>query len=353
MDLSCLGTTDANQAEKIITRESVQVKIKLSNNRLATSAPVLVFNSRKGTDALKRALWEEGCRLVEDCWEPGTLAATQPDAIILDFYEAVRHLRRTFRLKHWASHNGIRVVVLDRDAPWHRGVKNWRLRLFGILKLADIYATHSLQGAEQFAPQVEYFPNAANIADYNLAGRTLADLRQADAYRYDVSFIGNLNAARYPEHAERAAFFRALEPRLRERGVRCLFADSAGMSVAQQVEVIQNSKMNINYGAACDSRGERSWGLPERCYGVPACGGFLLSDKREHASMDFTPQTEWADFVDLDDCVKRIGYYLEHFSLARQIAEAAHQRVMQQHTYRNRARQLMQRLDLNSNLNPG
>lgn len=317
-----------------------------SHQTTAEIAPLIVFNSRKGADALKRSLREAGCRLIEDCWQPACLQKHQPRAIVLDFYEAVRNLWRTRRLKRWASKNGVRVAVLDRDAPWHRGVRRWRLALFGWLKLADIYASHSLQAGEKWAAQVEYFPNAANLPYYGLGGKSLADLRKPENYRYDVSFLGNLNAQRYPEHTERVAFFRRLEPMLQQQGISYLFADSAGMTVTEQVDLIQRSKININYGAACDSSGVKSWGLPERCYGVPACGGFLLSDKREHAGKDFEPNTEWADFSDLHNCVNQIRYYLEHFERARQIAEAAHVRVMQDHTYTNRALQLMAMLNV-------
>lgn len=206
--------------------------------------------------------------------------------------------------------------------------------------------SHSLQVDQRLAGRIEYFPNAANLPHYGLGDKSLDDLRKPENYRYDVSFLGNLNAQRYPEHTTRTAFFRQLEPLLQQKGVRYLFADSAGMTTQQQVELIQTSKININFGAACDSSGTKSWGLPERCYGVPACGGFLLSDKREHAGKDFAPGVEWADFADLPDCVRQIHYFLEHFEQARQIAEAAHERVMREHTYRNRAVQLLKMLNV-------
>lgn len=313
----------------------------MSDSNYNARPPTLVFNSRKGTEALKQSLQEAGCLLVEDCWETDRLEASKPDGIVLDFYEAVRNLPRTYRLKRWARRNGVRVAALDRDAPWHRGVKTWRLRLFGWLGLADIYATHSLQDAERFAKRVEYFPNAARLPDYGLGKTSLETLRDPQQYRYDVCFVGNLNAQRYPEHAERVAFFTALESALAADGIRCQFADSAGMTPARQVELIQASKININYGAACDSRGVKSWGLPERCYGVPACGGFLLSDRREHASKDFELHTEWAEFDDVPSCVAQIRHYLQHFEQARALAEAAHRRVLRDHTYARRAAQLL------------
>ena len=78
-------------------------------------------------------------------------------------------------------------------------------------------------------------------------------------------------------------------------------------------------------------------GLPERCYGIPACGGFLLCDKRTHARDDFTPGDNWAEFDGLDDCVAKIVFWLENFSAARDLAERCHAHVMARHTYAHRA----------------
>ncbi len=52
----------------------------------------------------------------------------------------------------------------------------------------------------------------------------------------------------------------------------------------------------MNIGAAADGEREKSWGLPERCYGIPACGGFLLSDERGHAANDFVVGRELVFF---------------------------------------------------------
>lgn len=85
-----------------------------------------------------------------------------------------------------------------------------------------------------------------------------------------------------------------------------------------------------------------SWGLPERCYGVPARGGFMLSDQRRHAADDFDPKTEWADYRDFEDCILRIQHFVSHFPKTRAIAEAAHARVRRDHTYEMRAGRLLE-----------
>lgn len=113
------------------------------------------------------------------------------------------------------------------------------------------------------------------------------------------------------------------------------------MRVEDQVEIIQRSRINITYSAAADNNGEISWGLPERCYGIPSCGGFLLSDHRQHASLDFDLNTQWVEFGNMDECVNKIRYYLSNFDQARAIAEAAYCRVIKDHTYSNRARSLL------------
>lgn len=108
------------------------------------------------------------------------------------------------------------------------------------------------------------------------------------------------------------------------------------MSVENQVRLIQESRINLNFGAACDSA-TVSWGLAERCFGIPACGGFLLSDYRQHARDTFPPDL-WVDFTDIGDCVEKIRYYLAHFEQVRELAEGLHREVMLRHTYVHRAR---------------
>lgn len=91
----------------------------------------------------------------------------------------------------------------------------------------------------------------------------------------------------------------------------------------------------------CDHGGTLSWSLPERCYGVPARGGFPTHQRMPARGRRFDPATEWAGFTDLDDCVEKIRYRLAHFEESRRIAEAAHARVMRDHTYEHRARNLI------------
>jgi spore maturation protein CgeB len=301
----------------------------------------LLMGFRKPFVPLEEALLEAGCEFVR--WLPGEPppAPLRVDAALADLCDLARRLRAARTLRRALARARAPLVALDRDAPWHKGVPEWRLRLLRALGVPHVYASHSLQDAPRFGGEALYLPNAAWTRHYGLGSRTLESLREPSTYRYSVSFIGNLDAGRYREHARRVEFLQALRERLAALQVELQLFDAAGLAPAEQVALIQASRINLNVGAAADHGAERSWGLPERCYGIPACGGFLLSDERRHASDDFVPGREWAAFGALEDCVAQIRRYLGAFEAARDIAEAAHRRVLREHTYAERARRVL------------
>ena len=282
-----------------------------------------------------------GYTVIENVWDPSEEDLRDCHGYLICMYNGIKRPLRFLRLHSRLQRHGIPLIAWDRDGQWHKGAKAWRLWLLKNVRFLDIYATHTLQDSDRFAPVVMYLPNAAWTRVYHLAGVMLEQLRDPTRYRYDVSFFGRLDAAKYPEMRERAAFFSELEQRLSRQGVSTCLRHSAGMSLSEPIDFIQRSRINLNYGAGCDDGPERSWGLPERCYGVPACGGFLLSDDRRHAEDDFVVGKEWIHFSNLDDAVAKIRYYLDNFGEARWIAEAAHARVMKDHLYVNRARSLI------------
>ncbi len=268
-------------------------------------------------------------------------------ACITNIHADVKRPLGALALKRRFNRLGAPLIFWDRDGPSHMGEKAWRMWLLRHLSFMDVYATHSLQDAGRFADEVLYLPNAAWDERYNLRGATLESLRDPAGYRYDVSFFGFVDPQKHPEHALRAAFLERLRPRLEAEKLRYFFGDP-NLSVDAQVALIQTSVVNLSVFAGCDVRyrggyrGEPfSWGLPERCYGIPACGGFLLCDERGHGHDDFVPGAEWVSYADVADCVRKIRYHVEHFDLTRQIAEAAHHRVMAAHRYVHRAEKLV------------
>lgn len=290
--------------------------------------------------ALRRELAARGLSLRESRrWQDAD--RSQPERILgayTWFYEGLRHPLTIWGMRRFLRRRGIPLFVWNQDAPHYLNRAGWRLDWLDRARLYDIYATHSLVDARRsFADSTLYLPNAADTTRYHLHGATLESLRDPNRYEHDVSFFGAMDGLRYKEMRARQEFFAALGERLTARGIRFLFREAAGMSVEEQVALIQKSRINLNFGASCDFGAPVASGLPERCYGIPACGGFLLCDKRTHARDDFTPGENWAEFEGLDDAVARIEYWLANFAAARALAERCHAHVMARHTYAHRA----------------
>lgn len=255
------------------------------------------------------------------------------------FYQTLRHpFRETVRFNQLRG-LGIPTITWNRDAPHYLNRKKWNIDLLEWLSPFDIYASHSTQDGRRFGTTNIYLANAADTGSYFLQEPTVTfeTLRQRERYQYDVSFFGAMDGARYKEMRGRQVFFAALAERLRKNGVRFLFREATGMTIQDQIDLIQSSVININFGASCEFGAKVASGLPERCYGVPACGGFLLCDQRTHARDDFTPGENWAEFNGLDDCVAKIEYWLANFDQARDLAERCHKHVVTHHTYAHRA----------------
>ena len=241
---------------------------------------------------------------------------------------------------------GIPYVFWNRDAPWNVGMKRRRQWLLRLLKPADLYLAHSLQSAQWFSRnEAVYFPNAAR-PEY-CAGTDLPSLRDPASYRHDVCFVGALGNANRRACRERLAFLGALQDKLRARGeaLRVCIVDTVARQVGvdEQLALIRGSKINLNYGAMCDLPGNPSWGLPERAFGIPAAGGFLLTDWRRSIPQTFAEGS--CDFFrDADGCAQKIAHYVRRFDELRARAESLHRQVLEQHTYGVRARRLLELL---------
>ena len=291
---------------------------------------------------LRQELRARGLFLRESrSWQEADLR--EPDRLLgayTWFYEGLRHPLTIWGMRNWTRLHGIPLFTWNQDAPHYLNRASWRLDLLDHFRLYDIYASHSLVDSRRFADTVLYLPNAADTARYKPSGFSLEALRDNSTYQYDVSFFGAMDGDHYKELQVRQEFFAALADRLRQRSIRYLFRESAGMSIAEQLALIRSSRINLNFGAACDYGSSVPSGLPERCYGIPAAGGFLLCDRRVHAHDDFIINENWAEFEGLDDCVEKISFWLDHFKQARDLAERCHQYVLNRHTYAHRASKL-------------
>lgn len=306
----------------------------------------LILKYKKFPKAFSEAISSQGITVVgmEKSFDREILKRTL--ACIVDFGEGVKHPFRAIMLKQQMSKHGIPIFTWNRDAPHNNNLKYIQLALFNYLHPLDIYATHSLvDNRWDFANSTLFLPNAADISIYNLRGESgdvLKRLRRISLYRWDVSFFGALDAGHYKEVQSRADFFSALAVRLKRLNITHTFVDTSKvvLSPSEQIDLIQSSRININFGARCEYGGFPPSGLPERCFGILSCGGFLLSDFRTHTRDSFIVGKHLDEFSTLDECVHSIQYHLSNFTRTREIAESGWEHVMAHHTYANRAKDL-------------
>jgi spore maturation protein CgeB len=65
-----------------------------------------------------------------------------------------------------------------------------------------------------------------------------------------------------------------------------------------------------------------------RSWEIPACGGFLLSERTPSMEAWYREGTEAEFFSTADECVEKVAFYLKNESARRRIAEAGHRRLL-------------------------
>jgi spore maturation protein CgeB len=107
--------------------------------------------------------------------------------------------------------------------------------------------------------------------------------------------------------------------------------------------IFNASTININLHSSTYHRGINPFGdfVNPRTFEIAACGGFQLADRRSEMKGLFKEGEEIVFFEDLEDLRKKINHYLENPEERHRIAEKARQRVLREHTYENRMKDML------------
>lgn len=178
--------------------------------------------------------------------------------------------------------------------------------------------------------------------------------------KYDVSFVGQWHPYR-----------EWLINKLRKNGVNVsVFGNgwpSGPLSHDDMVLVFNQSKINLNLSNST------SWDLryliksprglldrirskkdveqiKARHFEISACNAFQLSYYVEGLEWCYRVADEIGIFVDPDDFVAKVKYYLLHDELRSQIAESAYLRTMSEHTYRNRFSKVFEKMGVSKEM---
>lgn len=259
-----------------------------------------------------------------------------------NLFDEIKHWRKLAALKQQLSVHRVPYVFWNRDAPWNTGMKLKNRLAMQWLKPVDIYLAHSMQTHQWFGGEAHDFPNATQPAYY--VETDLQALRDEAAYKFDVSFFGSFGNTKDANARARFEFLITLKSLLRLKlpAIRFKAVNTAThqLSLSEQMALIRSTKINLNYGAMCDLPGNRSWGLPERVFGIPAAGGSLLTDDRQSIPETF-PAGLCDTFATPEECAHKIALALANFHMTRTRAEQLHRYVLSNHTYSHRAQTLM------------
>ena len=110
---------------------------------------------------------------------------------------------------------------------------------------------------------------------------------------------------------------------------------------------LRNSRITLNLHAINDVRGAAATNFANnmRLSDASGVGTCLLTDAKDNLSDMFKPEEEVVTFADVDECVEKIRYLLDHDDERRTIARAGQERTLRDHTYGKRIAELAEVLD--------
>ncbi len=85
--------------------------------------------------------------------------------------------------------------------------------------------------------------------------------------------------------------------------------------------------------------------LNQRCYDVPAAGGFLLTDRQAALAEQFAPDEDIVCFDSAAELIDKLRFYRNHPDLRAEIIERGRRRVLELHTYRHRVREMLRMME--------
>jgi spore maturation protein CgeB len=120
-----------------------------------------------------------------------------------------------------------------------------------------------------------------------------------------------------------------VDPRLAGRAHPPLFG-------REMFQKLRDSKVTLNTHIDISRDSASNMRLFEAT-GVGAC---LLTDWKRNIAQLFEPETEVLTYRNVDECVEKLRYLLEHDDQRRSIAAAGQRRTLREHTFTNRAGQI-------------
>ncbi len=227
------------------------------------------------------------------------------------------------------------------------------------VKAADIFFTMSeglVEVYRQYNPNVFWLTQAFAPSFFQINNIMDKDKKK---YFADVTFVGTLGSKSY--YLQRRKYLNRVVKegfKLKWWGPRLpikiatlpLIFGALGRSYGGEfiwgqnyAKVSRLSKIFLAFDAAPYIRKSMS----ERIYMAVGCGAFYMCRHVDGIEDVLEPGKEIVTFKTEDEMVDMISYYLKHDELRRSIARAGQKRVLKEHTYEVRFRQMMEIIESN------
>ena len=149
---------------------------------------------------------------------------------------------------------------------------------------------------------------------------------------YDISFVGRC-------YGERKEFIELL----REYGIDIAtfgqgWEGGGRVSQADLIRIYNQSKIVLNISKT--SKGDKIQ-IKGRDFEVPGCGSLSLTQESEEIKEYFEPDNEIVTYKDVDEAIQKIKYYLSHEKELDLISNNGYQRVLKDHTYKKRLKEVI------------
>ncbi|OGM98970.1 MAG: hypothetical protein A2915_03340 [Candidatus Yanofskybacteria bacterium RIFCSPLOWO2_01_FULL_41_34] len=184
----------------------------------------------------------------------------------------------------------------------------------------------------EFPNKIKYVPFGADPVELG------ADIIEKDKEKFqcDICFIG----AAYPERAEALLALKNYDIKIFgwSGWEKTQLADRyfGPLNAAESVKAYKRAKICLNMNTRPATNG-----VNVKTFEIVAAGGFQISDWRKDVEDLFIPGKEIVIFRDLNDLQSKVDYYLKHENERQVIAKAGHERLLKDHTLKQRAMKII------------
>jgi spore maturation protein CgeB len=119
--------------------------------------------------------------------------------------------------------------------------------------------------------------------------------------------------------------------------------DGERLTTKETVMIFNATEINLNLHSSVCHDGVNPFGdfVNPRTFEIASCGSFQLVDYRSMINRHFNIGEEMVCYSCLEELREQVHYYLKHYEERMAIAHRARERILKEHTYEHRMRELL------------